>query len=412
MGFLDKIKSIFFGPDYDKELSNLTRRISELNAEKRKADRELENLKNKKIEIPSFGVKSLSNNQSIEVKPFNPPKKRQVRTMKDLMQKRKEEEAERRRLLQQQIAKNFDTVRNFIDNEKPDSAEDLLFGTSSALQELKDEQLNNLYNDLLNDINCVREVLHQREIRRLEEEARRKAEEEERKREQERLRKQREEEARLEKERKAREYEEKLAREEQQRRLEIERLTSLVTQRKENGESILDYLRMKGVTRFYHFTDEENLYQIRKLGGLYSWHYCVQNNIEIPNPGGDSDSRRYDRNHGLEDYVRLSFCDDHPMAWRKHCEGSSLVLLQIDIEVAAFRDTLFTDRNAASSSFACGGNMEDLQKVNISATQRNYVARNEGEVFYQHQAECMIKTFIPLKYIKNIDNPRIMIFSS
>ena len=37
MGFLDKIKSIFFGPDYDKDIRNLSKRISELNAEKRKA---------------------------------------------------------------------------------------------------------------------------------------------------------------------------------------------------------------------------------------------------------------------------------------------------------------------------------------------------------------------------------------
>ena len=98
------------------------------------------------------------------------------------------------------------------------------------------------------------------------------------------------------------------------------------------------------------------------------------------------------------------------MAYRKHKEGASLVLLYIDLEVAAFKDTQFTDRNAASNSFACGVNYDDLVKVNISATQRNYVSRDEGEIFYQHQAECMIKTFIPLKYITNIDNPRKMIF--
>jgi hypothetical protein len=99
------------------------------------------------------------------------------------------------------------------------------------------------------------------------------------------------------------------------------------------------------------------------------------------------------------------------MAWRKHKEGASLVLLHIDIDVACFKDTLFTDRNAASSSFSCGGELEDLMKVNIPATQRNYVSRSEGEIFYQHQAECMIKTFIPLKYITNIDYPEKIQFS-
>jgi hypothetical protein len=45
------------------------------------------------------------------------------------------------------------------------------------------------------------------------------------------------------------------------------------------------------------------------------------------------------------------------MAYRKHNEGATLYLLYIDIEVAAFKDTLFTDRNAASSSFYKGGNI-------------------------------------------------------
>lgn len=410
MGFLDKLRRIFFGPDYDRELSDLTMRISELNVQKRKADAELESLKKREVLIPSFKVKSHSDIKPLEIKLFNPPKTRQVRTMKDLMQKRKEEEAERRGQLQQQVAKNFDAVRGLIEAEDPERAEDLLFRTSSALQELRDNQLSRLYKEFLNDISLLKEELRQREIRRREEEKRRRAEEEARRLEQERIRKQREEEARLERERKAREYEEKLAREEQKRRLEVERLTAIVTQKKEDGDSILQYLRMKGINRFYHFTDKENLNQIRKLGGLYSWEYSENNDINIPNPGGDADSRIYDRRHGLQDYVRLSFCDDHPMAYRKHKEGSTLVLLHIDIEVAAFKETLFTDRNAASSSFTCGGTMEDLHKVNIAATQRNYVSRDEGEIFSQHQAECMIKTFIPLKYITNIDNPRKMIF--
>ena len=409
MGFLEKIKSIFFGPDYDKDISNLSKRISELNAEKSKADVELESLKKKKIKLPSFEIKRLEA-KKIEIKSFVSPKPRPIRTMKDLMQKRKEDEAEWKRQLKLQVAKNLDTVKTFINDEDPNSAEDLLFSTTSALQELNDDQLNNLYDELLSGINVLKEVLRQKEIERLEAEARRKAEDEERKREQDRLRKQREEEERLERERKAREYEERLAREEEARRLEIERLTSLVTRRKEDADRILQYLRMKGITRFYHFTDKQNLIRIKQLGGLYSWYYCEQNGIDIPNPGGDFASRRQDERHGLQDYVRLSFCDDHPMAYRKHKEGASLVLLYIDLEVATFKDTRFTDRNAASGSFACGVSYNDIIKLNISATQRNYVSRDEGEIFSQHQAECMIKTFIPLKYITNIDNPRKMIF--
>ena len=410
MGFLDKLKSILFRRNYDKIVSNLSRRISQLRLDKLKADTELEVLKSKGIKIPNFEIKRIVANK-IEFKGFTSQPSRPVTTMDELMQQRKEKERERKRLLHQQVTAIFDKVRAFINAEKPDSAANNLFCITSFLEELEDGELNKQYAELLSEISELRATLRAKEIKRLEAEAKRRAEEEERKRERERLRKQREEEERLKKERLAREYEEKLAREEEMRRNEIERLSSLVTITKPDSKRILQYLKMKGITRFYHFTDKQNLIRIKQFGGLYSWFYCEKNGIDIPNPGGDYDSRKYDRRHGLEDYVRLSFCDDHPMAWRKHKEGSSLVLLYIDIDVAGFKDTLFTDRNAASSSFTCGGEYDDLLKVNIPATQRNFVSRSEGEIFYLHQAECMIKTFIPLKYIKNIDAPVKMIFS-
>lgn len=411
MGLFDKLFRRLIGSDYDKGIRKLDSRISELRKVKRSADDEFERLEKQKNKVPSFEIHiSLDSPAKVEMKSFEPPKLKKIRTMKDLMDNRKREEAERIKRLKKQVTNNYETISSFIHSEDPDAAEDLLFKSSSALQELKDEKLNQLFSGLLESIRVVRETLRQKEIKRIEDEKRRKAEEEDRRIEQERLRIEQEEQERLERERKAREYEEKLAREEEKRRLEIVRLTALVTRKKENSKMYLEYLRMKGITRFYHFTDKENLNLIRRLGGLYSWYYCEENDINIPNAGGDSESRRYDRRHGLQDYVRLSFCNDHPMAWRKHKEGSSLVLLYIDIEVASFKDTLFTDRNAASSSFSCGGNLEDLQKVNISATQRNRVSREEGEIFSLHQAECMIKTFIPIKYITNIDNPQNMIF--
>ena len=408
MGFINKILRRLKRPNYDEHIRDLETRLSELQKLRKAADDEIERLKNLPVETPSFDIAVSSSKK--EYKTFIPPKLNKIRTMKELMEKRQKEEEERKKLLKQQVVKIFIDIREIIKKD-PDKAEDMLFRTSSALQELKDERLNSLYQKLEDDIDVVKEELRQKEIRRLEEEARRLAEEEARRLEQERLKKQREEEIRLERERKAREYEEKLAKEEETRRQEIERLTELVTRKKADSKRILEYLEIKGIRRFYHFTAKENLYQIKKLGGLYSWYYCTQYDIDIPDPGGDRDSRRYDMKHGLQDYVRLSFCNDHPMAYRKHKDGSTLILLYIDVEVASFEETRFTDRNAASSSFACGPNFEDLLKVNIEAVQSNYVSRAEGEVFSLHQAECMVKTFIPIKYITNIDNPKIMRFS-
>lgn len=408
MGILDKLKSLFFKQDYDKVLRNLTQRISTLKIYRAKANIRLESLSKNKVQVPKFEIKHKVS--TLEFKTFTLPTFNPLPSMNGLKQKRTKQEAERRLQLEINATKNLELVRIFIDSEEPQSAEELLHSISSILQELNSETLNKQYCNLQAKINELKAYLRQREIERIEVEAKRKAEELKKEKERERLRKQREEEEKLRKEQEALKYEEKLASEEQIRRNEIERLTALVTRTKDDANKILQYLRMKGITRFYHFTDRQNLMKIKQYGGLYSWYYCEQNGIDIPNPGGDPNSRRYDRMHGLEDYVRLSFCNDHPMAWRKYQEGSKLLLLYVDIDVAGFKDTLFTDRNAASSSFTCGGAYDDLLNVNILATQRNYVSRAEGEIFSQHQAECMIKTFIPIKYITNIDNPKLMIF--
>ena len=48
-----------------------------------------------------------------------------------------------------------------------------------------------------------------------------------------------------------------------------------------------------------------------------------------------------------------------------------------------------------------GGSLLDLKRVNFDATKRHFVSKND-EDFKPHQAEVMVKTFVPLKYIVNI----------
>lgn len=179
---------------------------------------------------------------------------------------------------------------------------------------------------------------------------------------------------------------------------------------KDDAEIILNYLRKNGVRYFYHFTDVRNIDSIRKKGGLFSWKYCDNNNISIPNAGGDDSSRRLDTKNQLEDYVRLSFCVDHPMAYRIHKAGAKIVLLKVKIEVAALYDTQFSDINATDNNVSYGRTFKDLCKVDIQATKRRCVSKQD-EDFKLHQAECMVKTHIPSKYIVNLDNPELVKFS-
>ena len=174
--------------------------------------------------------------------------------------------------------------------------------------------------------------------------------------------------------------------------------------KKINHESFRQELLGHGIRCFYHFTDVRNLENIRKYGGLISWSSCETHDVEIPSAGGSDFSRRLDMRYNLHDYVRLSFCDDHPMAYRLKQEGKTLVLLKIRIDVAEWEGTLFSNINATDGGHSHGGTLSDLQKIRWSAVKRNYVSR-EDEDFKYHQAEILAKTAIPKEFIVNLDNP-------
>ena len=410
MGFLTKIFRIFLPPDDESEKS-ISRRIVELQADSQKAVAELDNRREPSIDLSWYKIAHPEiKEKKKDVAVFTPFQHKKIRTMKDLLEKRDHEKKEHIRQIRINTYQVFDAVEQLIRNEDANYAEEQLFQVSPLVQELNDPHITSAFDSYLEKINSLKETLRQREIIKKEEEERRREEERQRKLEEEKIEKQRIEKERLQRLKAAEEYEERLRIQEKQLRDEINRLMRLVTQRKDDANEILNYLRMKGIRCFYHFTDRQNMNSIRKYGGLLSWYYCKEHNIDIPNPGGDNLSRKLDRRQNLEDYVRLSFCNDHPMAFRKHNEGSDLILLQVSIDVAAFQSALFSNRNAASSNFSCGSDLEHLKNVNINATQRHFVGRDEGEVFFLHQAECMVKTFIPIEYIININNPIKMTF--
>lgn len=169
---------------------------------------------------------------------------------------------------------------------------------------------------------------------------------------------------------------------------------------KSDHQAMLNYLQKHNIKYLYHFTAEENLSSIVKNGGLFSWWFCEHNGIKIPKAGGDSLSHRLDVKHKLQDYVRLSFCDDHPMQYRLKKQGIDLVLLKIDIKAALLESTLFSDINATANQVQIGDDLDFLRnKVNLDATQEHYV-RRDSPIFKQHQAEILVKNFVPLQFIQ------------
>lgn len=405
---ITRIKSVFSKRPQTRKYSHLERRLKALSIKK-------DSLSLK----PKSGYCAPSNEDfkifdktspSPTINTFEPMSlKRLPTSMASIWAKREEEERQRIIRIEKSIAAQIGEITSYIKNRNVSKAESLLRYVAGTIKNISNSSLKDQYGDCIKSLSELKEQLRQEEIRHREELEKKRIEEERRKREQEEKQRREEEAKRLEREREVKELEERIAREERERQQEIQRLKDLTSIKSADADNILQYLRDNAVYHFYHFTDSRNVEMIKKYGGLYSWDYSEKHNIPVKDYGGDDQSRGLDARHGLQDYVRLSFCSDHPMAYRKYQEGHSLVLLKIKIDVAALKNTLFSNTNAAANDHYHGLGFSALKRVNIRATQQNYVGR-DNPIFHEHQAECMVKTFISKEYIINIENPQRMTF--
>ena len=158
-----------------------------------------------------------------------------------------------------------------------------------------------------------------------------------------------EQEKKLEQQRVAREQAEAIRKIEEAKKAEKENKLKTLLTKKFNWRDFQKILQENGIAGFYHFTDRSNLKSIKENGGLFSWYYCDLNRIEIPMPGGSLGSRQNDTTNGKKDFVRVAFNKEHPMLFIAQRDGriSRPVWLDIDIEVAYFEHTEFSDKNAA-----------------------------------------------------------------
>ena len=176
---------------------------------------------------------------------------------------------------------------------------------------------------------------------------------------------------------------------------------------KANKDEIRSYLQSNGIEYLYHFTEKDRLESIIKYGGLLSFKRCLDESITMPVREDMALTRDIDARMDLEDFVRTSFCSRLPKIKERQAEGAELILLKIDPEVALFDDTLYTDIEATQPNLKCGGEFDDLKRVNIQATKKPF-AKPEDNDYWQRQAEVLIKGFIPLKYILNVNSPEIL----
>ena len=179
-----------------------------------------------------------------------------------------------------------------------------------------------------------------------------------------------------------------------------------------NNSSIQDFLRSKGITKLYHFTDRSNIQSIIDNDGLFSWKDCNNMGISVNRPGGSDTSHSIDSYLGLDGYVRLCFTKNHPMMYVAKNDGriEDPVVLEIDLSVVELSWTKFSDRNAARNGAVIKLGLSGARNIHFSTVrQPTHFNLSDDEKEY-YQAEVLILEKVPISYISNITSfgkPRV-----
>lgn len=202
-----------------------------------------------------------------------------------------------------------------------------------------------------------------------------------------------------------RQYEEQLREKESTRRKEkLNQLINLSKTIKHDADSIIELLQIRGFSYFYHITEANNVPLIKSRGGLFSWLYLENNKMKVPVSGGDTISHNIDKDNGTVDYVNLYAVYDRSSIYKffkKKHKNSHFVVLKIKIDVAALKNTIFSIRYADNSNIEYGTHIDFIEKH--FDVFKIYPGLTEPL-----EVSILAKTFIPIEYIINIDNPEIL----
>lgn len=166
---------------------------------------------------------------------------------------------------------------------------------------------------------------------------------------------------------------------------------------------ILMRLAEHHISELFHFTDAKNWPLIQSRGGLFSLAECKRRGFHIPQPGGTESSAKRDATLQHHEYVHLSFHWDQPMKYVRQQEGSlgPCAILSIKPEVLLWRDTKFSDMNAADKWAQIGDDALAFSQINLKVARRGYnnlIYKTEWAK-KQVQAEVLVLKHIPSSLI-------------
>ena len=122
--------------------------------------------------------------------------------------------------------------------------------------------------------------------------------------------------------------------------------------------------------RLFHFTDSRNIDSI-KDNGLVPTRQLIQEGVKIF-PGGDTDSLGIDQHHGYDDFVRLSFCRQHPMSHVARQRGTieQVRILSIAPKVLLREGVKIADRVATANDATIGEPNGMIPNMDLEATYK------------------------------------------
>lgn len=334
-----------------------------------------------------------------------------VLTLKELKDERLKEEAHKLKALEDSVRVLLTDIDILIKKRNAEDAKRKLSTALEKIVKIKDSSIRQKLQYLQISLDKLLTELEQEELARLAEERRHREEE---------INRQKEAEERAKKEKERKEHEERERREIEAKRLadearrkedaerqERQRLEALSSDLKDDWQAIIDVLNENGIRYLYHFTDRSNIPLIKRHGGLLSWSYCDKHGIRIPRPGGGQLSRQLDVSRNLQDYVRISFTREHPMKYIAKNDGRIIdpVNLVIDIRAACIASALYSNKNATikREPVNIGSTIDDLKQIHFRSVKATSHFDLDDEERSYFQAEIMIKTFLPQKYIVNLD---------
>lgn len=422
-----KITKRAFDPvEVEFEITNLNRKIYDLKVNRKKiesisfpkehsSDNEIKELWNILNKHNIKGSLKFSNSSITNMKTLwqGLEKKIAEKTVSKLFLRREADKAKQFKKFKQEIENGQSQINRLIDLEDFNPAKtaikelEILLKSIKALSikivQGKTKENNKIVSNLAkrtadlkkkltdkeNQIEAQRQA---KELKTLQEEAERKRLAEEAIREA--VRKQREQEELIRKQ-----DEEAKRRKEEEKKQQLQNLQT----RKPNWQEFAQVLKENGIISLYHFTDKANIRAIKSAGGLYSWSYLEKEDIFVSSPGSGPKARLAALQFGLSDFISLSFIKDHPMKHVALKEGriSDPVTLEISIEVIFWEHTEFSTMNAADGKTSKGKSIDILRKCKFELFNKKYFDLEEDDKKY-HQAEVLVKTWVPLEFINNI----------